>query len=356
MLQVLVTLILMVAAYGALNYYILHRFASFWGAGRHWAIWPVTMLLTFSFVGVILLSAQSSGAPVTIIYVLAMVWAGAVLLLSMLLGIHELLRMVWPLTPALWGTIVAVTSLCLLVFSLTAGNVLTVKEVAVEADSIKAPMRIVHLTDLHLGAVRGDAFAARVADRVKTLDPDVIVITGDLFDGPGKYDEKTLARFTESGVPVLFSYGNHEYYVGERRVDTMMNKTSIVSLRNTSRRVGGVLFLGIDDQQDTDAIVAARDKLPRSEDFTVLLYHRPKSWSSMTDVDLQLSGHTHGGQIFPFTILVWLFERPLVGLHERVDENGRKSVLYVSPGTGTWGPPMRFGTINQIAVINLVPA
>jgi predicted MPP superfamily phosphohydrolase len=342
--------------YGLLNWYAVWRVAGLFGLKRGWWTVVVALFLALSFVAAMLLTRSAVQPLAKAVYIAAVVWMGSVFILACVLLLQEVMRLFLTLAPRQWGIVVLCTAAVLVAIALVFGNILTVKEVSIASERIKEPVRIVHLTDIHLGMVHGDAHVERIVQRTRALEPDIVVITGDLFDGPGEYDVRTLQRFDTLGVPVVFVYGNHEWYTGEKTIDELLAQTRMTVLRNGSTTMKGITILGIDDSDDKSAAVGERERLAKTDGFTLLLYHRPSPWRDMTGVDLQLSGHTHAGQIFPFTLLVLLAERPVIGLHERVDSTGRTSRLYVSPGTGTWGPPMRLGSANQIAVINLGPA
>jgi len=218
--------------------------------------------------------------------------------------------------------------------------------------------RIVQITDVHMGPTIGREFLQSVVEKVNALKPDLVAITGDLVDG-------TLAQLAEQVAPlkdlrakdgVFFVTGNHEYYVGD--VDEWLfwlGSVGIHPLRNERIPIqNGFDLAGTDDisarggdhRQDIPKALAGRDpKRP-----VVLMAHQPRSFkeAAALGVDLQLSGHTHGGQIYPFNYIVALFEPYLAGLYKRGD-----SQLYVSRGTGYWGPPMRLGAPAEITEIEI---
>jgi hypothetical protein len=219
---------------------------------------------------------------------------------------------------------------------------------------------IVQLTDVHIGPTIGRAFLARVVAAANALAPDMVVITGDLVDG-------TVERLGELVEPlrdlrardgVFFVTGNHEYYSGADAWIAHLATMGIRVLRNERVAIGEAFDLaGVDDAsahrvlashgQDVGKAVAGRDPARA----VVLLAHQPKAVkdASRFDVDLQISGHTHGGQLVPFNWISRLDQPFIAGLHRVKD-----TWIYVSSGTGYWGPPVRVGSHAEVTRIELV--
>lgn len=218
--------------------------------------------------------------------------------------------------------------------------------------------RIVQLTDVHVGPTIGKSYIEDVVKRVNQLDADVVVITGDLVDGKVsdlKEHVAPLATMT-SKHGIFFVTGNHEYYSGAEEWIAYLESVGIKVLRNEHVRIGGedgFDLAGIDDPssgtQDLRKALAHRDP----EIACVLLAHQPRGIdvAETLGVDLQLSGHTHGGQMFPWNLMVRLQQPFVAGLHKL-----QTAQIYVSSGTGYWGPPMRVGTSAEITAIELVSA
>jgi uncharacterized protein len=218
---------------------------------------------------------------------------------------------------------------------------------------------IVQLTDVHIGWTLGADFVERVVARVNELAPDLVVLTGDLVDGHVRSLAQHVAPFAnlraKDGVYAVT--GNHEYYWNVDAWLAHFSSLGIRFLRNERVTIRGAFALaGTDDitaaamaeghGEDIARAVAGRDPaLP-----LVLLAHHPRSVTSAAaaHVDLQLSGHTHGGQLLPLGWLVRLFEPRVAGL-----ARFGATWLYVSEGTGFWGPPMRIGTSCEITAITL---
>jgi predicted MPP superfamily phosphohydrolase len=220
-------------------------------------------------------------------------------------------------------------------------------------------LTIVQLTDLHIGPTLGREFVEELVRRTNALSPDVVAITGDLVDGSVASIGHAVAPLAglKARRGVYFVTGNHEYYSGVEEWLAELGRLGVRVLRNEHVPLDdGLDLAGIDDHSsagfapghgpDLARAVAGRD----ASRELVLLAHQPRAVhdAKRHGVGLQLSGHTHGGQIWPFGYLVALTQPLLAGL-------GRfgATQLYVSRGTGFWGPPMRLGAPAEITHITL---
>lgn len=249
--------------------------------------------------------------------------------------------------------------------AVSSASPVAVKRVRVEISRLRraaSGTRIVQLSDVHVGPTIGKAFIADLVARVNTLSPDVVVITGDLVDGSVEELTEHVAPLADlvarSGV--FFVTGNHEYYSGADAWIAHLRKLGIVVLRNERVRIGGedgFDLAGIDDHSSSGFGHGHGSDLPKAlagrepDRACVLLAHQPRGIELANElgVDLQLSGHTHGGQIFPWNFAVRLQQPFVAGLHAL-----SHAQLYVSCGTGYWGPPMRLGAPAEITEIELV--
>jgi predicted MPP superfamily phosphohydrolase len=224
--------------------------------------------------------------------------------------------------------------------------------------------RIAQLSDLHVGPTLKRDFVERVVDTTNGLEPDLIALTGDVADGFPRALRDEVAPLAGLVAPhgKYFVTGNHEYYwdaAGWVRELEGLGFRALVNGHHVIRQgTGRIVLAGVTDlssrglpghMSDPAAAVAGAPK----SDVRVLLAHQPKSAfaARAAGYDLQLSGHTHGGQYFPFNLLVRLFQPFVAGLHRL-----EAMWLYVSRGTGYWGPPLRLGAPAEITLIQLTRA
>jgi uncharacterized protein len=219
-------------------------------------------------------------------------------------------------------------------------------------------IRIVQISDVHIGLiVRGERLQ-RILDRVKEADPDILVSTGDLLDV--ELDNVTSEAEKLSRIkPKYGKYavtGNHEYYAGIENSLAFIKKSGFEILRDESKIVAGINIIGLEDptgrQSGFAKKIASTSVLfpeKQSKEFILSLKHQP-TVNENRIFDLQLSGHTHGGQIFPFMFFTRLFFPKNAGYYKLSDSKS----IYVSKGAGTWGPPVRFFASPEITVIDLI--
>ncbi len=225
--------------------------------------------------------------------------------------------------------------------------------------------RIVQITDLHIGLTLDGEFVRSVVERVNKQKPDLVAITGDLVDGTPEQLKGELLALADLDAPdgVYFVTGNHEYYSGVEAWMPVLRDMGIRVLRNERVTLGpqGARWdlMGVDDYNAAGMApghgsdVASAVEGQNKDHESILLAHQPRSIFDAADRDigLVLSGHTHGGQIWPWNHLVYLQQPYLKGLHL----HGPRTQIYISEGTGYWGPPMRLGTSQEITVIEIHP-
>ena len=226
--------------------------------------------------------------------------------------------------------------------------------ITLKSKHITNKKRIVHLTDLHLGTTYQRSFVAHLIEQIRQLQPDVVVITGDLPDGLINIKSEWLSPFDELTVPVLYVTGNHEHIHGRDVLIQAVNTTNMIHIECGVKEIEGINFIGIDygyDLKNTLNQLAPRFR--NTEKVNVLLHHIPcvnVDELEEFDVFLLLSGHTHGGQVFPFHIVAYLANKCFNGLYKST--NG-KSYCYVSAGVGAAVVPMRVGVRSVIGVIDI---
>lgn len=237
--------------------------------------------------------------------------------------------------------------------------------------------KIIQISDLHLGYNNRIDFLNGIVDKVNVENPEMILVTGDLFDGTGDGIEDFIEPLNRIKAPSYFVSGNHENYLGIEKALNVIKKTKIMILDDKVAQINGLQLIGIGypvfgQSKNGKEAIMANENFKLGEP-TILMYHTPTSidhvsngtadsqssayWRPNLDygaakelgVNLQLSGHTHAGQMIPFTCIAdFIYKERNHGLYEDGDFS-----LYTTNGTGTWGPPMRTGNTPEIVVITL---
>jgi predicted MPP superfamily phosphohydrolase len=210
------------------------------------------------------------------------------------------------------------------------------------------------VSDVHLGHVNGSRFMQRIVAMLRRLQPDIVFVTGDLYDGTKVDPDKFASPWKELSARfgAYFVTGNHEEFSDPTKYLDGVNRSGIGVLNNEKVIVDGLQIVGVHHSDSANpsrfrAILKHAD-VDRNR-ASVLLSHAPHELAiaEKAGISLQLSGHTHGGQIFPFT---WFTER-LFGKYSYGLERFGELMVYTSSGAGTWGPPMRVGTRPEIVLI-----
>ncbi len=370
--------------FGGAHAYIWLRLVRDTAAPQPWRLMAtIAVVLLALLVPASFILRRGAGTMIASLYWPAMIWMGLVLLLVLLLGAIDTVKLIWfiaaklrgapPVDPArrLFLSRVAASAAGAMAAAAGAWGVRSALR-APKVEEVRVPLarlprsldgtKIVQLTDLHVGPTIGHEFVAEVVERANALEPDVVAITGDLVDG-------SVAALRESVAPlaglkarhgVYFVTGNHEYYSGAIAWEKELGRLGVRVLRNERVTIGegadSFDLAGVDDYNaygmapghgaDLEKALVGRD--PSRE--LVLLAHQPRAIheAARLGVGLQLSGHTHGGQIWPWKYMVYL-QQPFVAGLARL----RDTWIYTSRGTGYWGPPMRLATPSEITKIVL---
>lgn len=259
--------------------------------------------------------------------------------------------LLWIVDRSIAGIIALLVWLTLCVYSVYCANAIKTIPLNFRSKAIRKKHKFVQISDVHIGS-RSKQFMRRVVALCNSHQPDGIFITGDLLDSSSVTADE-LRPLADLQNPAWMCLGNHERYIDLQAAIAAVEENGVEILRNRAILFQDVCILGIDDADHPDQIAHHLPQINRPSDtYTILLYHRPNGWDHAIthNVDLMLCGHTHGGQIWPFGLLVKLQFRRMLGLFSLDNQH-----LYVSAGTGTWGPTLRLGTRCEITVIEIDP-
>jgi len=356
---------------GLAHWFLYQTWSTFWGpfTPAHASTLKIALaLLAFSFVLASLLSFRFAARVVSGIYWLAAVWLG---FFNFLFWAACLSWLVWfacsAALPAPALTLVQPWICALLsgaavvagLWGMVNARWIRVRRIPVSLADLPQHWhgrKALLLSDLHLGPINGVAFAERVVRMANQLAPDVVFIPGDLFDGTQARISELLAPFRQLRAPhgVYFSTGNHDEFGNMDLYAAAIEEAGIRVLDNEATVVDGLAVIGIGF---ADANLPLRMKSilqklrPQPGMASVLLNHVPTRLplAEEAGIGLQLSGHTHAGQIFPFT---WITRRVFGRFTHGLAYYGSMAV-YTSTGAGAWGPPMRVGTQPEMVLIHL---
>ncbi len=322
-------------------------------------------ILSVSFIAASLLAFRSATGLARWFYTIAAVWLGMVNFFFLaacfcwlvfagaaLAGV-QINRSLWV---AVIFALAAVTGL----FGLMNARWLRWKRVKVELPNLPPVWRgrvAALVSDVHLGHVNGSSFLRRIVARLVRLEPDVVFITGDLYDGTKVNPVEVASPWSEISPPQgkYFITGNHEEFRDPSGYLDAVRRAGVRVLLGEKVEVDGLQIVGVPyhDTIDLDRFQAILQRAAIDRDRpSVLLSHAPHALAipAKAGISLQLSGHTHGGQIFPFT---W-FTRRIFGAYTHGLKRFGEMFVYTTYGAGTWGPPMRVGTSPEIVLIEFV--
>lgn len=272
-------------------------------------------------------------------------------------------RWIIPFRPGM--KVVGVLVALMLVYGLIEAQWLRLEEFRLHSPRFHGPpLRILQISDVHLGLIEREHRLNQILRIIERTNPDLIIASGDLLDGSGEHVRYLAPRLAavQPRLGKVAIFGNHEFYNGVRKSLAFFKTAGFRVLRDEALDVDGgrLRLVGLDDP--TGVLTGVTEIEPdepallgpaRADRFTLLLKHQPiVDPASLGRFDLMLSGHTHRGQILPFGLFAWLEYRYFSGVYHLP----QGSVLRVSRGTGTWGPPMCVGSQPEVTLITLEPA
>ena len=360
---------LFIGIYGGLHVYTYYKLKPL--VPLHpWLLILILVLMGCSVILVETLIHRNSGTSITVpLLYIAFLWMGIIFLffsisvsidlLSWIIGKVGAQQIHTFLISSTRTLIVAMVVVVIAIYGYFASLQIHIQQLSFTSPKISKPLQIVQISDLHLSLLSNERYIQKIVNEINALKPDIIVSTGDLIDmqtdhldSLGRIISDLRARKGKYAV-----LGNHEAFAGIKESRKYTESWGFKLLSNTGISIANEINLvGVDDPavegrlNHSSINEAALLKEFNNGLYTILLKHQPViAQQSRGLFDLQLSGHTHGGQIFPFNLLIHLFYKAPFGLSKQ----GDSSWLYVSRGTGSWGPPMRVLAKPEITLIHL---
>jgi hypothetical protein len=344
--------VMFLAAYAAMNYYVYNNVAQvITPLGKSPLGQVVFVLLAVSYPLSQFFKSRLR-RPLIVSFV-GSLWLGMLATAVTVFLLYDFLSLFLPMGNQSWAIALIIALTVLGASKAWRGPV--VKEVSLQQKKGAAAFSIAHLSDLHLGPQTSLKWLEKVIAQVNSLEVDIVVITGDVIEDTYEGMARFLPAFQNlRGKGVYAVSGNHEYYQGIEHFQQFCRDAGIIIADGQCLKVAdGVNLLGLGGRitgidPKTEALI--REQLGGSEDYNILLLHQPVGFkkTAALGIDLQLSGHTHRGQILPLNFLIHLVYPYAYGLHALGESH-----IYVSSGTGTWGPPLRIGSSSEIVKIKV---
>ena len=311
------------------------------------------------YISIFIFSWILSNLLYSIIYFISFTYLGLIIYISLFCALYQIIIKLIQLSPFISKIITIVIPVIITIYSLIKAQILYLQEESIVYDGYNDSIKILHVSDMHLGAIYQKNSVEKLVKVINQQYPDVVVITGDISDGSSKVESDWMEPFNKisDNIEVLYITGNHENLYGKNEIIseiTKIRKIKYIGNSDEIIQIKGINFIGV-DYEYKDAIKRVKNIINKNgiqNGINVLLYHIPNI--SLQDlykagIFLMLAGHTHGGQIFPFTILAWLGNKYFTGLYS----NNNKNYIFVSSGYGTALTPMRFFTKKMIGIINI---
>jgi uncharacterized protein len=339
--------------YLLLNYYILSSLAGLWGGISTNMLYLVVAVVSLSFPASMVMEQSFPNVFARAMYILANTWLGIALFFLWALILMGIIRLFINIPSSQAGLIIVFLVSLVSAYSIINGYSVHEKNIEISVDDLKTPLRFAQLSDVHIGSVRNSGYLKRLVTKINNINPDAVLITGDLADGSSPISKDTFKSFNDLKMPIFFVSGNHDTYAGLDNVLNALKSVGVIILDNDVVDFKGVQLVGVCYCMQRNMLGSLLNRIGFDKDQPcILMHHLPSEWNAARDngINLQLSGHTHHGQFYPFNLLVKLVFPNFGGLYKNEED-----YLYVSSGTGTWGPPMRLGSKNEVTIINLKP-
>lgn len=329
--------------------------------------WFMLVFAILTFIGIhgAMAIAHTTSVLKILMFKTGIVWLAFFLFTVTLVFIYTIIGRFLPITERTAAIAIVLLSITFCVYGYY--NAKNYKNITVEIpiENLKEPVTIYHLSDVHLGPFGNKERMESLVEDMNRIKPDAVFLNGDLVDGVEGVLSDDLDPLAKAKVPVYFITGNHDIYVGIKSVRDKLKALGVGVLVNDIVNIKGAQFVGLDYMRADNEAIDMTGSLSRETMKTLLpklklehnkpiimIHHSPVGAKYMNKLgaNLLISGHTHAGQIFPFSLLAAIQFKYMNGLYDYKDMQ-----VYVSQGVGTFGPPIRLGSSGEASIIKLVP-
>lgn len=314
-------------------------------------------IFSASFIAATVLGMRYYNVFTRYYYTLSAAWTGFFVYFFFASVLYGMLVMFSPTAFTGLGIFLLVSAVCVGIYGIFNARTIRTTHVTVPLPHLPPSWKgrkALWVSDLHLGQLHGPGFAHRIVDKINTLPHDIVFIGGDLFDGTGAPDiPELIDAFSKFSAPlgVYFVTGNHEEFGASERFTDALKAHGIRVLQDEMVEIDGLQLIGVDYHNavhpDRFREILSRLTIDTQKP-SILLKHEPRDLpiAHAAGISLQMSGHTHHGQLWPLGYIArWVYKGFVYGL-----KSFETMQVYISSGTGTWGPPMRVGTRSEVVV------
>lgn len=365
LLYALTSIVVILTVLGAGIFYLSTRFQQFFpiSSGISW-LWIFSILSVLMLIG--MMAFMSSGSRTgQLLGGLSNIVAGLMLYLILSTIMIDLFSFIINIRPITQGFMSIGLMTLISLYGLWNASTLQTYRVEIPVRGLTEEIRAVHVSDIHLGHFRGERHLQQIVDHINQLDPQFILNTGDFFDAKSRLYPEVLAPLQELTVPHYFVEGNHDNHTGFSDVRKLLVDAGVRVMENEVIPMDPIQLVGLKhmlaDRESIDFHATEGKTIQETlyelqiepDKPAILLHHSPDgaNYAEQFGIDVMLSGHTHGGQMFPFNYISnWLFT------YNKGLFSFKEMTIYVTQGAGTFFTPMRVGTTSEITLITLKPA
>lgn len=354
---------LVLGVFGASIWYVSYRLRVLLGINRRW---PMRLGVGAGFIAslaAMLAGAQSTNEIVGLMNILGGYFFSFYIFTTLLLLAVHIAQLKWDLPSKETVLSIMAIAMGLTMTGALWANSFRVSKIEIPLRGLQQDIVLMHISDIHIGHHRGKQYLAEIVAQTNRHQPDIVLLNGDLVDSNVALLPGVLDPLSDFDAPVYFTSGNHDEYVDTNIEFDLLEKHGVRILHNEVVETHGIYLVGLDymnPDDETFDMHPSQDKrtiksiLPdidlKDDKPSVLMHHSPVGiqYVAAKGIDLMLAGHTHGGQMFPGTLIMPFFFPHNKGLHRE-----GKTFVFTSVGAGTYGPRIRLGTSNEINLVRL---